>query len=360
MDLEERVELIKRGTKEIVTEKELQHLLETTESPKAYWGFEISGPIHLGMGLVCGKKIRDCVEAGVDFTIYLADLHSMINRKFGGDLQKIRRAGEYFIHSFEALGLGTDKVRFLWASDLAQDYGYWERVMQVARNASVRRVARALPIMGRETTSEDVEMAFLLYPCMQVADILEMNLDIACAGIDQRNAHMLARDVAKKIGVKKPVSLHGPLLMSLAKTGAKMGFDEDPSLSAEISKKMSKSLPQSTIHIHDSPSEIREKITGAFCPPRETDENPIVQIARHVVIPELGALEVDRSPKHGGPLTIGSYRELVDAYAGGALHPLDLKRAVAESLVKILEPVRRYFEKNPEPLRMMRSLEVTR
>jgi tyrosyl-tRNA synthetase len=63
---------------------ELKRLLESARKPKAYWGFECSGLMHLGMGLITGFKIRDLVEAGFDFTIFLADWHSWINNKMGG------------------------------------------------------------------------------------------------------------------------------------------------------------------------------------------------------------------------------------------------------------------------------------
>ncbi|MEM2842786.1 MAG: hypothetical protein QXZ53_02800 [Candidatus Bathyarchaeia archaeon] len=43
MDLEDKLELVKRNVEEIVTLNELKTLLETNPSPKAYWGFECSG-----------------------------------------------------------------------------------------------------------------------------------------------------------------------------------------------------------------------------------------------------------------------------------------------------------------------------
>ena len=43
LDLEEKLELVKRDTQEIVTVKELRNLLETEARPRAYWGFECSG-----------------------------------------------------------------------------------------------------------------------------------------------------------------------------------------------------------------------------------------------------------------------------------------------------------------------------
>ncbi len=80
------------------------------------------GLMHIGQGLVCGQKIRDLVNAGLDFTIFLADWHSMINNKYGGDLTKIRATGEYFKHCFTALGLPEGKVHYTWAADLASQW----------------------------------------------------------------------------------------------------------------------------------------------------------------------------------------------------------------------------------------------
>lgn len=43
MNLEQRLELAKRGTVEIIQGSELERLLEEKKSPRAYWGFECSG-----------------------------------------------------------------------------------------------------------------------------------------------------------------------------------------------------------------------------------------------------------------------------------------------------------------------------
>ncbi|MEM2942957.1 MAG: tyrosine--tRNA ligase, partial [Candidatus Bathyarchaeia archaeon] len=190
MDLHERLSLITRNTEETVTMDELSDLLSSSPRPRAYWGFECSGMMHLGMGLVCGRKIKDLVQAGFDFTIFLADWHSMINNKLGGDMEKIRLCGEYFKECFTSIGLDSERVEYVWASELAADPSYWEKVIRIAKTATVKRIWRALPIMGRSFNEAEVEAAALIYPCMQAADIFHMNLDVACAGIDQRKAHM--------------------------------------------------------------------------------------------------------------------------------------------------------------------------
>jgi len=338
-----------RNTAEVVTPQEIRTLLETNNSPKAYWGFECSGLLHIGIGLVCSAKIKDMVNAGFKFTIFLADWHSWINNKLGGDMENIRTCGEYLKQIFTALGLTTDKVE------------YWEKVIRIAKSVSVKRTWRALPVMGRETSMTDIETAWVFYPCMQAADIFEMDIDVACSGIDQRKAHMLARDVAEKLKWGKPSCIHTPLLIGLQgpQTTEKM-FDENADLNVEISSKMSKSIPQSSILVHDAPEEIASKIKNAYCPPKVVKNNPILELARLIIFPEMDCLEIPRPAKYGGPETLENFKHLETTYSEGKIHPLDLKNGVTESLVEILKPVREHFSRHPETLEKMLKIEITR
>ncbi len=361
MDLEERLLLVKKNTQEILTEEELRECLETKTRPRAYWGFECSGFLHLGNGLLCGSKIIDLVDAGFDFTIFLADWHSWINNKLGGDMENIRTGGEYFKHAFTALGVDPSKVTYRWASDIVESKQYWEKVIRVAKNISLQRVMRALPIMGREMSRAEIETAWLYYPCMQAADIFEMDLDCACAGIDQRKAHILAREAAHILNRKKPVCIHTPLLMGLEEPKkSKKQFDEDAGLNAEIRSKMSKSVPASSIFIHDPPEEISKKIHAAFCPLKEAERNPILEISKHIIFGRVKELTLDREQEHGGKISFDNYSDLEAAYKAGKIHPLDLKKGVADALIEILSPVRDYFDHHQEILREMRAIRVTR
>jgi tyrosyl-tRNA synthetase len=362
LDIDSKLELVAKNTAEIVTLTELKTLLETKSKPRAYWGFECSGPMHLGMGFLCGAKIKNMIDANFDFIIFLADWHSWINNKLGGDMKKIRTAGEYFKHCFTALGINPNRVKYLWASDLVKDVSYWEKVVRIAKSASLQRTWRALPIMGREMSLADIETAWVYYPCMQVADIFQMELDVACAGIDQRKAHMLARDIAEKHSRMKPICIHTPLLMGLGgpEKKVKVQFDEDPDVNAQINSKMSKSVPINCIYIHDQPDAIKMKIQNAYCPPREIQGNPILEIARHTIFPANLTLDVPRPAKYGGSATFNNYEELETAYRHGKIHPLDLKNGITEALVKLLTPVREYFQRHPEPLELMRKIEITR
>lgn len=354
MDLERKVELVKRApTIELVTEEELRSLFEGKAHPKHYIGFEISGHVHLGTGLLTAIKVKDLMEAGVKPCIFLADYHTWINGKLGGDLELIRKvAAGYFKHAFVALGLPEDKVEYVLASRI-YDEEYWKMVLEIMRNTTTNRMLRCVTIMGRKET-ETLSSAAMLYPAMQAADIFKLEVDIAHAGMDQRKVHMLAREIAGKVGHGKPVALHTGLLAGL-QSRLRMNPTEDEVIDA----KMSKSVPDSAIFIHESEEEIRRKIGKANCAPKIVEGNPIVQYAEMLVLRDR-ALKIERPAKFGGDLEIADAAQLREEYAGGRLHPTDLKNAVARELCSMLKPVREYFGKHEEYLKEMERIRVTR
>jgi tyrosyl-tRNA synthetase len=366
LDIEQRLRLISRGTEEIITVDELKQLLETTAVPKAYWGFEPSGGMHIGTGLICGGKIKDMLEAGCDFTIFLADWHAWINNKLSANLENIRLCAEYFKRCFTGLGLTGEKVTYRLGSETEASLDYWEKVIRIAKSNSTKRIRRALPIMGREMDSDDIETAALLYPCMQAADIFQMNLDIACAGIDQRKAHVIARESAQKLQRNKPISVHTPLLPGLAATptqvagGTEKDLEDNPRYVSEIGSKMAKSIPGTAILVHEEPEEIKKKMRSAYCPPKQTANNPVLGIGRLIILPQMGSIEIQRPPKYGGNIRFDEYEPLEKAYESGQIHPQDLKDAVADGLSRRLEGVRRELGKDPQLLRRVMAMEITR
>ena len=150
------------------------------------------------------------------------------------------------------------------------------------------------------------------------------------------------RDAAEKLGWKKPVALHTPLIPALNLSGRMDG---------DILKiKMSKSDPDSGILIHDTADEIRRKLKKAYCPEGVVENNPVIAITKLIVFRWKGSLHVKRPEKWGGDVHYSTYMELERDFIEKKLHPMDLKNAVADSLVEILSPVWEYFEKRPELL----------
>lgn len=355
------IDKITRDLEEVLTREDLERLVATGTPLRHYIGFEISGLIHLG-SMVCMAKVRDFVEAGVHCTIFLADWHTWINDKLGGDPETIRRvAGGYFQEgmkaTFRAVGGDPAQLHFVLGSDLYHNNDrYWSTLIDVSKNTTLARMQRSISILGRKE-GEAVDFAKLIYPPMQVADIFALGVNIAHAGMEQRKAHVIARDVASKMKVTplldatgakiKPVCVHHPLLLGLKKPQVWPPPEADLG-DFWASMKMSKSERSSALFVHDTPDEIRSKVRKAFCPPDSAAFNPMLDWARKLIFPREGEFRIARSPDHGGDLRFTSPEEVDEAFLSGALHPADLKNGVAEWLVAALEPARDAFAQPPQ------------
>lgn len=331
MDIIEKVELIERSpTEEVVTHEELIELFKTNSSPKHYIGLEISGFLHLGSLISTGFKINDFVKAGVNCTIFLADWHTMINDKLGGDWNTITKVSKYYSDAFN---LVCPKANIVLGSDLYDSRKeYWKEFMRFTKHMSLKRTMRTLTIMGRTEDESKIDLAKLLYPPMQAVDIHSLDLDIVHSGMDQRKIHMLVREIFPKMNWKVPVAVHHRLLPGLSKP-------TDLSDSQQLGK-MSKSDPSSGIFIHNSDEEIRRKIKKAWCEEANIKNNPLLEISKNVIFHEFDDMKVERPEKFGGNVNYEDYNQLELDFAERKLHPTDLKQTVGNYLVKVVAPIR--------------------
>jgi tyrosyl-tRNA synthetase len=346
MDVEERLALVTREpTEEVVTKDELRALLEAKAHPRHYIGLEISGVLHLGSLILTGFKINDFIKAGIHSTVFLADWHTYINDKLGGDWNKIKKISQYYAEAFKFFCPG---VNIVLGSDLySKTDCYWEDFVRFSKHMTLARTMRSLTIMGRSEAEKNLDLSQLLYPPMQSVDIKALDLDIVHAGMDQRKIHMLVREIFPKLGWKVPVIVHHHLLPGLSEP-VRAGLDENADEDAKISSKMSKSKPSSGILIHDDEKVIRDKISKAFCPVGVAEGNPVLELVRYVVFHQFGEFVIERPAKYGGSTTYSSYRDVERDFVAKKIHPMDLKSATATYVNRIIEPVYRHF-KGREP-----------
>lgn len=359
MNIDEKLSLIRQVGEEIVTEEELKKLLETEKDLVAYDGFEPSGQMHIAQGILRAINVNKMTAAGVKFKMYVADWHAMANNKMGGDLEKIKKVGKYFVEVWRASGMDLANVEFVWASELMKDPGYWQLVLRVAKTNSYKRFIRTAEIMGR-SEDENITGAQIIYSCMQTADIFLLGAKITQLGMDQRKVNVLAREVGPQLGFWKPVIVSNHILMGLNQPPA---ADEGDKTTRTIALKMSKSNPDSAIFMTDSKDDVERKINRAWCPEGETKENPVLEYCKYILFEKYPKITIEREEKHGGDVVLNSFEDLETNFAAKEVHPMDLKHTVAKLLNELLDPVRNHFEENAEAkalLAEVKSFTITR
>jgi tyrosyl-tRNA synthetase len=320
MDVAEKLKLAMRNAEEVVTEEELKHLIETSERPTAYVGYEPSGEIHLGH-MMTVQKLIDLQKVGFRIIVLLADIHAYLNEK--GTFEEIAEVAEYNKRVFIALGLDESMAKFVLGSEYQLNRDYVLDVLKLARITTLNRARRSMDEVSRR--KEDPMVSQMIYPLMQALDIAHLGVDLAVGGIDQRKIHMLARENLPKLGYKSPVCLHTPILVGL--DGEKMSSSKG-----------------NYISVRDAPDVVERKIRKAYCPAGVVEDNPVLDIAKYHIFPRFGEMKIERDAKFGGDVEYESFENLVEDFKSGSLHPLDLKIAVAKYLNKLLEDARKRLE----------------
>jgi len=297
----DRLALIKRNTEEIVTQEELERLLETKESPTAYVGYEPSGKIHMGHVLTVNKLV-DLQNAGFEVTVLLADVHAYLNEK--GTMEEVREIADFNKECFIALGLEEGKTKFVYGSDYQLEPDYMLSVLKLARDTTLNRAKRSMDEVSR--SADNPRVSQMVYPLMQAVDIAMLGVDVAVGGIDQ---------------YKAPICIHTPILL---------GLD---------GKKMSSSS-NNYISMDDSGKAVKKKINKAFCPEGDIVDNPVLALFKYHIMPRFEEITINRPEKYGGDLHYRGYEELEAGFASKELHPMDLKAGAADYMNRILEPVR--------------------
>jgi tyrosyl-tRNA synthetase len=324
MDRAERVDLVTRNTAEVVTEQELSELLDA-ESPTVYVGYAPTGEMHIGH-FTTMRKLADFLGAGLDVTVLIADLHAHLDDE-KSPFELLDARSTYYREAIEgmieAAGADPDAVEFVRGTEFQLDEEYTLEMYRMAAETTIARSRRAASEVVRE--SESPNLGGLVYPLMQSLDVKALEADIAYGGLDQRGIYMLSREMLPDHGSESPVCLFAPLLSGLAR-------DEKDSSSG------------SAVFLTDSPEDIEKKITDAYCPMGETENNGILQYVRYLLFPVLEergeSFVVDRPEEYGGDLVYEEYDDLVADFRSEELHPADLKPAAAGYISEAIDPIR--------------------
>lgn len=349
------------GEEVIGGDRLVDFLKSTKPTKRAYDGLEPSGKIHIAQGLVRAINVNKITRAGVKFVFWIADYFALLNLKMGGNMDRIRKAGELMIHTWRACGMDMANVEFIWASQEIERRSaeYWALVFDIATKMSVKRILKCTQIMGRKDFTEktenkneaneenendaipydkmltDMKLSQMFYPAMQCADIPFLNIDICSLGMDQRKVNMLAIEYYNLTKRKfKPIIVSHHMLSGL-----------------DGSDKMAKSNPDAAIFMDDTEQEVNLKIKKAFCEPGNIVKNPILEYFKYIVFEMELSVELsinDHVTKSSKIIKYDNYDDLEKDFLNLLIHPSDLKQGIKHYLKKYLDPVRKYFEDNPE------------
>lgn len=322
MNPQEKFNLVKRNTAEIIGESELQELLEKNQQPSVYIGTAPTGIPHIGY-FIWGLKLADLLNAGFKVKVLLADLHAALDNTPWEVLEhRYNFYASIIPPMIKAMGANIDNLEFVKGSSFQLSKEYVLDIFKMSSITSTHDCHKAASEVVK--MGDSPKLSGYIYPLMQALDEEYLGVDMQIGAVDQRKIFVLAREQLPKLGYKKRIELMVPFLPGL------------------VGKKMSSSNEASKIGLMDSPETVQKKVKSAdFI--AGNPENGTMAFFEHIVFTLLQDKEeklvIKRPEKFGGNLEYSSYKELETAVKEESIHPLDVKNTAAEKITNLLSGI---------------------
>jgi tyrosyl-tRNA synthetase len=219
-DVKQALELISRGTEEIIKIEDLQKKLESGKTLKIKVGFDPTAPdLHIGHTVII-NKMRQFQDLGHEVTFLIGDFTGMIGDPTGKNVTRkpltkeevLENAETYATQVFKVLDREKTKIRFNseWMSELGS-----EGMIRLAAKYTVARMLERDDFENRYRSGQPIGMHELLYPLAQGYDSVMLETDVEMGGTDQKFNLLVGRHLQQHYGQEPQVIITLPLLEGL-------------------------------------------------------------------------------------------------------------------------------------------------
>ena len=245
--LNEQIDVIRKGTVEIIPEDELARKLEGSlkeEKPlNIKLGCDPSKPdLHIGHAVVL-NKLREFQNFGHTAILIVGDFTAMIGDPSGKKktrpqltFEETRKNGLTYYEQASKI-LDKEKTKIVYNSEWLSKLDMKD-IVNILSKFTVQRILERDDFTNRLKEEQEISLHEMLYPVMQGYDSYAINADVELGGTDQKFNILVGRDMQKRFGKEPQVVILMPLLE---------GTDGN--------EKMSKSL-DNAIGITDTPEDI--------------------------------------------------------------------------------------------------------
>ncbi len=244
MKIKEQMEIIKRGTSEIIGEDELINKLKKAdkegETLKIKLGLDPTAPdIHLGHTVVL-QKLKQFQDLGHKVYLLIGDFTGMIGDPTGKKKARVQLTEEEVKENAKTYEeqifkiLDPDKTEVVFNSQWFGEMGFSDAI-QLSSQYTVARMLEREDFSKRYQNNQPISIHEFFYPILQGYDSVAIEADVELGGTDQRFNLLAGRNLQKEYGQEPQAVIMMPLLegldgvnkMSKSK-GNYIGIDEDP------------------------------------------------------------------------------------------------------------------------------------
>jgi tyrosyl-tRNA synthetase len=301
LPVDDQLELISRGTEEVIPLTDLRKKLEKSISDNkpltVKLGCDPSRPdLHIGHGVVL-QKLRDFQDLGHQAVLVIGDFTAMIGDPSERNktrpqltLEEAKVNAKSYIEQSKVL-LDVKRLKVIFNSTWLNKMNF-EDVIKLSSKYTVARMIERDDFTKRFESETPISMHEFLYPLAQAMDSVEINADVELGGTDQKFNLLVGRDIQREYGQNPQSIITLPLLEG-----------------TDGVEKMSKSY-DNYIALDDSPEDMYGKIMSI-------NDSMILKYYKLAVF-------ADRK----------KINEVKSLLKNDANNPRDIKRSLAKDLVK--------------------------
>ena len=300
LPVDKQLELISRGTEEVIPLNDLRKKLEKSIADNkpltVKLGCDPSRPdLHIGHGVVL-QKLRDFQDLGHQAVLVIGDFTAMIGDPSERNktrpqlsLEEAKANAESYIEQSKVI-LDVNNLKVIFNSTWLNKMNFQD-VIKLSSKYTVARMIERDDFTKRFESEVPISMHEFLYPLAQAMDSVEINADVELGGTDQKFNLLVGRDIQREYGQEPQSIITLPLLEG-----------------TDGVEKMSKSY-DNYISLDDSPEDMYGKIMSI-------NDSMILKYYR---------------------LAVFAYREKIKQVKtllkDDSINPRDIKRSLAKDLV---------------------------
>jgi tyrosyl-tRNA synthetase len=219
--INEQVDLIKRGTFEIIPEEDLLKKLERSSAEgkplNIKLGCDPSRPdLHIGHSVVL-RKLAQFQSLGHQAILIIGDFTGMIGDPSGRNvtrpalsLQETRENGKSYLEQAAKI-LDKEKTKIVYNSEWLGKMNF-EEVIKLSAKYTVARMIERDDFTKRFKAGEPISIHEFLYPLAQAMDSVAIKSDVELGGTDQKFNLLVGRDIQREYGLEPQVIITTPLI----------------------------------------------------------------------------------------------------------------------------------------------------
>ena len=291
--LNEQMDLIKRGTEEILPEELLVQKIERSIKEKRplkiKLGCDPSKPdLHIGHSVVL-RKLKHFQDLGHESTLVIGDFTAMIGDPTGRNktrpqltISEAKENAKTYVEQCKVI-LDVNNIKILYNSEWLSKMNFFD-VVKLSSSYTVARMLERDDFTKRFKAGAPISIHEFLYPLAQAHDSVQLCADVELGGTDQKFNLLVGRDLQRDCGQEPQCIITTPLLEG-----------------TDGSDKMSKSYGNQ-IGIKDPPQEIFGKVLSIkdsmilrwYALATDSDSSRLLRVEKKLNDPTINPMEIKR------------------------------------------------------------------